>query len=135
MSPYRLLQEYLNNDPWKIFVCCIFCNLTKRKTAEPFFWETLRRWPSPDCLKDANDDELIELITPLGLSKRRAKALKTMSNDYITKSWKSDPKVLFGIGKYGSDAYRIFCTKEWQSVRPTDGALVKYKNWLDAQNC
>jgi len=130
MSPYGLLQEELDGDPWKIFVCCIFCNLTKRVQAEPFFWEVLKRWPTPEELSIADDDELSLLIQPLGLSKRRSKALKLMSHGYIHKDWRKDPRGLYGIGKYGSDAYHIFCTNEWLSIEPKDGALVNYHNWL-----
>ena len=129
-SPYGLLQEELNKDPWKIFVCCIFCNLTRRVQSEPFFWETIKRWSSPEKLSKANYDELVNLIKPLGLSERRAKALMKMSHDYTHISWENDPKALYGIGKYGSDAYYIFCTDSWRDVEPKDGALVNYHNWL-----
>ena len=130
-SPYKLLQEQLWKDPWKIFVCCIFCNLTRRVQSEPVFWETLRRWPTPSHLANANKDELIDLISPLGLAKKRAKALTKMSAEYLTKNWKSDPTKLYGIGKYGSDAYKIFCTDQWHETIPKDGALVNYKNYLN----
>ena len=90
-SPYTLLQEELAGDPWKIFVCCIFCNLTKRRTSEPYFWEVLRRWPTPEKLSNADSDELSSLIEPLGLSQRRTKALKMMSLGYIKESWQDDP--------------------------------------------
>ena len=125
-----LLQEQLNADPWKIFVCCIFCNMTSRKTAEPYFWKCLDRWPTPVEMSNANQEELEELIQPLGLSQRRSKALIMMSKDYLQKDWKDQPDVLYGIGKYASDAYRIFCKGEWREVQPKDGALVNYKNYL-----
>ena len=38
-SPYNLIQEQLWEDPWKIFVACIFCNLTRRVDAEPYMWQ------------------------------------------------------------------------------------------------
>tara|TARA_B100000287_G_C20397041_1_gene688071 strand:+ start:45 stop:455 length:411 start_codon:yes stop_codon:yes gene_type:complete len=129
MSPYGLLQEQLNKDPWKIFVCCIFCNLTKRFSAEPIFWEVLKRWPTPLKLSDADINELIELIKPLGLSKRRANALKRMSYEYTHKDWRSSPRSLYGIGKYAEDAYYLFCTDNWHKLEPKDGALVNYYNW------
>ena len=129
-SPHTLLQEHLWQDPWKIFVCCIFCNLTKRMTAEPYFWEVLKRWPTPEKLANADYDKLVELIQPLGLSQRRTKALKVMSHEYTHKDWKDDATKLYGIGKYGSDAYRIFCKGEWLDVDPKDGALVNYRNYL-----
>ena len=130
MSPHILLQELLNNDPWKIFVCCIFCNLTSRKTAEPYFWEVLEKWPTPEALKDANDNELKEIIRNIGLTQRRTKALKQMSYDYLNKDWQVNPASLYGIGKYGSDAYYLFCTNEWEKVKPKDYALKLYQEWL-----
>ena len=130
ISPYGLLQEQLDRNPWKIFVCCIFCNLTKRVQAEPIFWETLKRWPTPKKLANADYHELVRLISSLGLSKKRADYLIEMSKGYLSKNWNDDPKVLKGIGKYGSDAYRIFCTDDWKDVKPTDHALVNYQNWL-----
>ena len=128
-SPHTLLQEDLAKDSWKIFVCCIFCNLTKRKTAEPYFWKVLERWPTPLQLAEADYNELASLIQPLGLSQRRAKALKRMSYEYIHESWKDDPTKLYGIGKYAFDAYRIFVLDQWQDVEPNDGALINYVNW------
>ena len=129
-SPYGLIQEQLWQDPWKIFVACIFCNLTKRVTAEPYFWECLERWPDPAAMSNAKQEEVEALIQPLGLSQRRSKALIMMSKDYLQKDWKDQPEVLYGIGKYASDAYRIFCKGEWNAVSPKDGALVNYHNFL-----
>lgn len=128
-SPYTLLQEELNADPWKIFVCCIFCNLTKRRSSEPYFWKVLEKWPDAHSLSQADKNELVDLIKPLGLSQRRANALKKMSLGYIQEDWKDDPTKLYGIGKYASDAYRIFVLNDWQDVQPTDGALINYVNW------
>ena len=134
MSPYGLLQEQLKKDAWKIFVCCIFCNLTRRVQAEPIFWEVLERWPTPKALSQANFDDLLSLVQPLGLSRRRAIALKRMSYEYTHKCWKDDPTNLYGIGKYGSDAYYIFCTDNWKEIKPKDGALVNYHNWKTKNN-
>ena len=128
-SPYGLLQEELESDPWKIFVCCIFCNLTRRVQSEPFFWDVIQKWPSPKELSEADSTELRSMIMTLGLSERRTKALKKMSYDYLYKDWQKDPTSLYGIGKYGSDAYYIFCTDKWHDIEPKDGALVNYYNW------
>jgi len=131
MSPFTLLQEELQRDPWKIFICCIFCNLTKRIHAEQYFWEVIRKWPTPVLLAAADAKELELLIKPLGLSQRRAKALIVMSYEYTHKDWHCDPSVLYGIGKYGSDAYHIFCTDKWRDIKPTDSALKNYLGWLN----
>jgi methyl-CpG-binding domain protein 4 len=125
-----LLQEQLNADPWKIFVCCMDCNMTSRKTAEPYFWKVLERYPTPAALASADFNELKNMIKDIGLIQRRTKALKKMSYDYINKDWKVNPVLLYGIGKYGSDAYYLFCTDEWEKVKPKDYALKLYQEWL-----
>ena len=129
-SPYNLIQEQLWENPWKIFVVCIFCNLTKRVAAEPYFWKCIERWPDPLAMSNANQKEMEDLIQPLGLSQRRSRALIQMSKDYLQKDWKDQPEALYGIGKYASDAYRIFCVGDWQRVAPKDHALNDYHSWL-----
>jgi methyl-CpG-binding domain protein 4 len=93
-------------------------------------WKFFKKYPTPDTAAQAKIDEVEDMIQPLGLSKRRSKALIQMSNDYIIKDWKKDPKQLYGIGKYASDSYQIFCVGEWRNVEPRDGALVNYHNFL-----
>ena len=132
-SPYNLIQEHLWEDPWKIFVACIFCNLTRRVDSEPYIWKFFKRYPSPETVTDACLSDIREMITPLGLSQKRSVALVRMSDDYISKDWKVNPAVLYGIGKYGSDVYRIFCTGEWSSVKPKDHALNDYHMWLKTE--
>lgn len=129
-SPYNLIQEHLWQDPWKIFVACIFCNLTRRVNAEPYMWKFFKKYPTPKKASEANQADLQSMIQPLGLSERRSKTLIKMSNDYINKCWKANPETLYGIGKYGSDAYRIFCLGEWKNVKPKDHALNDYHTWL-----
>ena len=129
-SPFNLIQEQLWEDPWKIFVACIFCNLTKRVQSEPTIWKFFEKYPSPELVSEKDRFEILSLVSHLGLSRRRTDALIRMSYDYITKDWKDDPTVLYGVGKYGSDAYRIFCTENWESVSPSDHALSDYYNFL-----
>ena len=129
-SPYRLIQEQLWKDPWKIFVACIFCNLTKRIQSEPYMWQFFKKYPTPQAASRAKLEAVQKMIQPLGLSQRRSKALIQMSKDYMQKDWRNQPEILYGIGKYGSDAYRIFCKGDWQNVTPKDGALVNYHTFL-----
>ena len=129
-SPYNLLQESVWQDPWKIFVCCIFCNLTRRDTAEPYYWKFLKKWPTPQSVVLAKPHEIKSLIQPLGLSDRRTKSLIEMSKGYLKGDWKSNPMKLYGIGKYASDAYMIFCAGKWKEVTPNDHALNDYHNFL-----
>ncbi len=57
----------------------------------------------------------------------------TLTEEYLSKDWEY-PEDLYGIGKYGNDSYRIFCTPEWKEVRPSDHVLNKYYTWLCKTN-
>ena len=41
-----------------------------------------------------------------------------------------DEPYKYGIGKYGNDSYRIFCTGDWRRVKPKDRMLNLYHKWL-----
>ena len=58
-----------------------------------------------------------------------------MSGDYLHKRRQDKPDVLYGIGKYASDAYRIFYLGLWYSTRPKGGALINYHNFLKSFEC
>lgn len=45
--------------------------------------------------------------------------------EYLTKPWVY-PDELYGIGKYGNDSYRIFCTGEWKEVGHSPSLLPIY---------
>lgn len=128
-SPFNLIQENLNRDPWKILVACVFCNLTRRHTAEPIIWKFFEKYSCPDQAMHADFDEVREMLKPIGLSSRRAKTLIRMSREFIEKDWE-EPIELYGIGKYANDAWKIFCTPFWKNVKPKDHALVWYHDWL-----
>ena len=52
-----------------------------------------------------------------------------LADEYLKKAWKQ-PIELFGIGKYGNDSFRIFCSGDWRDVEPDDHMLNKYHTWL-----
>jgi endonuclease III-like uncharacterized protein len=53
------------------------------------------------------DEELVELIRPLGFYNRRSKALRRFSSEYVRNDW-VDVAELYGIGKYAKDSWKIF---------------------------
>lgn len=95
----------------------------------PIFWKFIEKWDNPQAVINANEEEISNLIQPLGLHKKRAAMFKRFSEEFVTKKWKY-PIELHGIGKYGNDSYRIFCVYEWRHVQPKDSKLVKYHEWL-----
>jgi 3-methyladenine DNA glycosylase/8-oxoguanine DNA glycosylase len=91
--------------------------------------EMFRRWPNPSALAAASDNDLEDLIRPLGMQRKRTQTLKRMSAEYAAGGWKQ-AKELHGIGKYGDDAYRIFILGDWRAVQPNDHALTDYHEHL-----
>ena len=75
----------------------------------------------------ADYDRMVEMLTPLGLYKRRVNLLKGFSRDFMWKKWTriSD---LHGIGQYASDSYEIFVNNNIK-IKPTDKVLQKYLKW------
>lgn len=126
---FGLIQEKYWPDGWKILVCCLCLNLTKRAQMEPVVEEMFQRWPTPQALAAASDADLEDLIKPLGMQRKRTQTLKKMSAQYAAGGWKQ-AKELYGIGKYGDDAYRIFILGDWRAVEPKDHALNDYHEHL-----
>lgn len=57
--------------------------------------------------------------------------------EYLAGDWEY-PIELHGIGKYGNDSYRIFCTDEWRQVQPShDGSwcILHYCRYGPATIC
>ncbi|XP_062854616.1 methyl-CpG-binding domain protein 4 [Trichomycterus rosablanca] len=128
-SPFKLVQETLFHDPWKLLVATIFLNRTSGKLAIPILWQFFERYPSAEVTQTSDWKPLADLMQPLGLNALRAKAIIRFSDEFLTKSWRY-PNELHGIGKYGNDSYRIFCVGEWREVTPSDHKLNYYHKWL-----
>ncbi len=126
-SPYLLLQEIYNEYPWRILICCIMLNCTSRKQVDQVRDQFFRLYPDADSARNADPNEMAEVIALLGFKNRRAKTIIQFSNDWITREWR-EPIELYGIGKYGQDSWEIF-QKGNLDVEPTDGVLKKYLAW------
>ena len=128
-SPQNLVQESYFGDEWKILVCCILLNLTTHKQVRKVLPFLFKRYPEPDFMALADEEELRLLLQPLGLSNKRAKTLMRFSKEYLTSSW-TTASDLHGCGKYADDAWHIFCKGDWEKVAPRDHALNYYYTYL-----
>jgi len=129
LSPFNLVQEPYFGDEWKVLICCQLLNMTTHVQVRGILHELFRKYPGPVSMATAKEDELKDLLRPLGFYNKRAKALIRFSSEYLTKKWKT-AKELHGIGKYGDDAWHIFCVGDWKNIEPNDQALNKYHSWL-----
>ena len=96
---------------WQHMVGVICLNLTNRKQVKrvlPILFDTC---PTPESLINTTSELIKNIIQPLGMVNVREKRLRQMSKDFLT--WDgNDATMLYGIGKYGSDSYRLFYKNE-----------------------
>ena len=128
-SPWNLVQEPYFGDEWKILVCCILLNLTTHKQVRKILPRFFSRYTGPCSVILADEDELKDLLQPLGLANKRAKTLIRFSKEYLASQWETASE-LYGCGKYADDAWRIFCVGDWENVDPSDHALNYYYTYL-----
>jgi len=128
-SPHGLIQEELWPDEWKILVSCLLLNQTSRKQLDSIIGKFFKKYPTPDHMATADEDELKEYIRPLGLANKRAKTLIRFSREYLAIPWVTASE-LYGCGKYADDTWRIFCLGDWRAVKPNDHALNNYHDYL-----
>jgi methyl-CpG-binding domain protein 4 len=109
---------------WQHMVAVIMLNQTGRKPVKTVFPIFVHRWPAPWVFLHATEQEVRDVIWPLGMVNVRYKRLCRMTQDFLI--WDlEDARQLYGIGKYGSDSYEIFFNKNY-SVQPTDKELLRY---------
>jgi len=84
-SPFRLVQELLFHDPWKLLVATIFLNKTKAKVSLPVLWNFFDLWPNAELCQKADWRQISELLKPMGLYVKRAKMLIQFSGEYLHK--------------------------------------------------
>ena len=123
LSDELMVQQQISNS-WEHMVGVIMLNQTSRKPVKTALPEFLYWFPTPHALLRADEDFVKSILEPLGMKNIRYQRLVRMSEDYLT--WDGeDAKMLYGIGKYGSDSYEIFFKHNY-AVEPTDKELKRY---------
>tara|TARA_R100000773_G_C4132404_1_gene62667 strand:- start:199 stop:525 length:327 start_codon:yes stop_codon:yes gene_type:complete len=90
-------------------VICL--NQTGRKKVKKILPGFFQRYETAFDLLQSDKDTIAEMLKDLGMKNVRAHRIWKMSEQYL--GWDGeDATQLFGIGKYGSDSYRIFYKNE-----------------------
>jgi endonuclease III len=109
---------------WQHMVAVIMLNQTGRKPVKTVLPIFLNRWWDHIDFIRADENEIREVIWPLGLVNVRTTRLIRMTQDFL--DWDgNNARDLYGIGKYGSDSYEIFYKQNY-SVQPRDRELIRY---------
>ena len=131
VTPLRddlMVQEQLPAEnryirAWQHMVAVIMLNQTGRKPVKQVLPAFLTKWPTPYLFTHADEQEVKDVIWSLGMMNIRYTRLKRMTQDYLT--WdRKDATMLYGIGEYGSQSYRIFFNNE--RFEPKDKELRRY---------
>ena len=100
---------------WQHMVGVICLAQTYRKQVKEVLPKLFKKYPNPKSYLRGRLHTQEKMLKPLGMWKVRAKRLRNMSVDFLTWDYK-EASDLHGIGKYGSDSYRIF----YKNEVPTD---------------
>ena len=118
-----MVQQQVKS-PWEHMVGVICLNLTNRKQVKAVLPKLFKKYPNPISFIRGSSKTQAKILEPLGMVNVRLKRLKHMSLDILTWDYKDATK-LYGIGKYGSDSYRIFYKNE-RPKNVTDKELKRY---------
>ena len=110
MKDELMVQQQVDNA-WQHMVGVICLNQTHRKQVKRILPDFFKRWPTHTSILQDTREDVEEMIAPLGMRRVRSERIYRMSEQF--ESWNGeDATELFGIGKYGSDSYRLFYKNE-----------------------
>jgi A/G-specific adenine glycosylase len=95
----------LERDPYRIFVAEVLLQRTKTQQVTPVYENFIKKFPTIQSLANATDDEIMQIIKPLGLA-YRAKRLKKVASIIVEKYGGKFPEELNellklpGVGNY-----------------------------------
>ena len=106
-----LMVQQQVDSVWQHMVGVICLNQTGRKKVKKVLPKFFKKFPNEHTLLRSDVETIAEMLKELGMKYVRSIRLLKMSKDFL--SWDGkDATELFGIGKYGSDSYRIFFKHE-----------------------
>ena len=105
-----MVQQQVKNK-WQHMVGVICLNQTYRKQVKEVLPKLFKRYPNAKAYLRGRLSTQQNMLKPLGMWSVRAKRLRKMSKEFLT--WDGvEASDLHGIGKYGSDSYKIFYKKQ-----------------------
>ena len=125
MKAELMVQEQVKSV-WQHMVGVICLNLTNRVQVKSVLPKLFKKYPNPISFIRGSSKTQAKMLAPLGMVNVRLKRLKQMSIDFLTWDYEDATK-LHGIGKYGSDSYRIFYKNE-RPKNVKDKELKRYLN-------
>jgi len=119
-----LMVQQQIKGAWQHMVAVICLNQTYRKQVKEILPQIFKKWPTAQKMTKAPIQKLRSMIKPLGLWRVRSHRIKQMSKEFLHWDGK-DAAQLSGIGRYGSDSYKIFFKNQF-NIRVKDKELRRY---------
>ena len=110
MKAHLMVQQQVKSV-WQHMVGVICLNLTNRVQVKQVLPKLFKKYPNPISFIRGHINTQKKMLKPLGMVNKRYDRIQKMSIDFLTWYYK-DASKLHGIGKYGSDSYRIFYKNE-----------------------
>ena len=124
-----MVQEQVDSV-WQHMVGVICPNMTNRKQVKSVLPVLFKKYPDPKTFLKGKAKYQAKLLEPLGMKNIRTARLRRMSKEFLEWDHK-DASQLHGIGKYGSDSYRIF----YKNEIPDDVEDKELKKYIENLNC
>ena len=106
-----LMVQQQVKSKWQHMVGVMCLNLTYRKQVKEVLPKLFKRYPNARAYLRGRLTTQEKMLKPLGMWQVRAKRIRKMSQQFLT--WDGvEASDLHGIGKYGSDSYKIFYKNE-----------------------
>ena len=128
MVDHLMVQQQIKapHKKWKHMVAVMCLNLTYRKQVKIILPKLFKRYPNPKAYLRGRLATQQKMLKPLGMWEVRSKRIRKMTEQYL--DWNSkDAGELHGIGKYGSDSYKIF----FKGVIPNDVQDKELKKYIE----
>ena len=124
-----LMVQQQVKSKWQHMVGVICLNLTHGREVKKILPKLFKKYPNASAFIKGRYNTQEKMLRPLGMSRVRSKRLRQMSKDFLT--WDGENALdLHGIGKYGSDSYRIFYKNDIPDD-VEDKELKRYINLID----
>ncbi len=105
-------------DPWCVLIASLLLRKTTTKQVAEVYDKFIKTFPSPESLARAREEDVEELIRPLGMERERAKLLVRLARELVEKYRGRVPceerelKQLPGVGDYASaEVLLVACNK------------------------
>lgn len=141
ISPYETRQEEYREDQWKMLMVCMMLNQTSWKQVDKVRHEFFDRWPTADAFLTSIDEDVINLIRPLGFYNKRNQSWREFCQQWIqltdgVEDLRTIPveeiSKLRGVGKYALDSWKVFQLYQY-NIPVEDHVLNWYVEWAKEQ--